>query len=365
MPDPAPPPAPADYAVVVGINDYTPGIRRLQGCVNDARLFTRWLLDPAGGGLDPSAPADVAAPRHVETICSPGVPDGPLRPIKDEVEDVLFRLFQRFLDTGVPVGRRLYLWFSGHGVSPRGDLMDCALLMANASQLALGRAIPGRRAAEYFRRGAMFAEVVLMMDCCREVGGLADAGLSIDFQPDPTAGTDVRWLYGFATRTSAISAERELPHPFDPVPMQADNPRLWHGAFTHAVLEGLQRGADPAGRVTSASLASYVRERVPALLDPANNQRPDFEMSDDPIVFGAGLPFEVTVRLTNPASGFQVLDGMGLTPIAAVPQPAPGGTFRVSLPPGLYLFVVPQTGGGFLNAAPLRVMAGGDLHVTL
>jgi hypothetical protein len=265
------------------------------------------------------------------------------------------------LQTGLPLGRRLYLWFSGHGITPRGPGEDCAVLMANASLLFLGRSIPGRRVADSFRKRAIFREVVLLMDCCREVLGSADAFLSFDDQGDPTLGDRVGWLYGFATKWASQSAERLLPHPLDPTA-----PPLWHGVFTHTVLEGLSNAADDHCQITSESLARYVSQRVQDFLLPEDNQRPDFQFSSDhPIVFGDGILTEVKVTLSQPVLGWQIRDGSNLRATVAPPGIAlPDGRISVHLLPGYYVFAVPGIGDVFSSAKTVTVV-GGSVDVTL
>ncbi|HKI37981.1 MAG TPA: caspase family protein [Gemmataceae bacterium] len=346
------PPAPPnsdDYAIVVGVDRYSADIPQLQGSVNDANLFQQWLTHPAGGGL-PVA--------NVSLFPSPAV--GALQPVKDQVEDAIGRFVVDALN-GKPPKRRIYLYFSGHGMTPRGDSDECALLMANATQLFLGRCVPGRRAARSLRNPALFAEVVLLMDCCREVTGSAEAVLSFPDQADPTAAQNVRWLYGFATKWSALAAARQLPHPLD-----VGAPPLWHGVFTHAVLEGLSRGVNAGGMVDAASLARFVKERTQDLLPQEDNQRPDFQSDGGrPIVFGPGTWTKVKVTLANPALGFQIRDGLNIATRLVLPVSAGGGNVLfVQLPPGRYLFAAPATGDDWIRTRIVSVL-GGDDHVEL
>jgi hypothetical protein len=111
---------PDDYAVVVGINRYRAGFVPLQGSVNDAKLFVKWLTRPDGGGLDP---------KNIKCLTTPD--DETFRPIRDEIEDELIQLYERRNRQSAPLGRRLYLFFSGHGV---GEDDECALITANASR---------------------------------------------------------------------------------------------------------------------------------------------------------------------------------------------------------------------------------------
>jgi hypothetical protein len=55
---------------------------------------------------------------------------------------------------GAVVGRRLYLYFAGHGFAPTDT--ETALLMANATRTRGGHHIPGRSYAEWFYRAGYF-----------------------------------------------------------------------------------------------------------------------------------------------------------------------------------------------------------------
>src|SRR4051812_36763407 len=109
-------PAPDDYAVIVGINRYRPGIDPLRGAVNDANLFYRWVTDASGGGLNPV---------NVKLIVSPT--EGGYEPRVSDIENEIMLFYDRLWNTGRKVGRRLYLFMAGHGIAPP-DGNDCSLV---------------------------------------------------------------------------------------------------------------------------------------------------------------------------------------------------------------------------------------------
>jgi len=343
-------PQPDDYAIVVGINDYDPRtnpLRQLQGCVNDAQFFVQWLLDPLGGGLDPSPPKQSFKPDwRIKTFFSPAPTPQPdlgilldFKPTRDSIEDAMIELVRCLRNTGRPVGRRLYLWFSGHGVTPQREANECAALMANAHEEAPGRNIPGVRFADFCRTAGMFNEVVLFMDCCRGYSGLNDTSLS--FITDIRNGTPTQnECYGFATATSSTAREMMLPDP------DGQNPghRSIQGVFAHSVIDGLYRAADRSqgDAITPASLERFVKARMRELQGEA--QLPDFPRKQAAISFGpARNKTEVRVTLIEPAKGFQVRDNEDQAFAVAQTQNA-DGTVSVWLPFGLYLFAVPAVG---------------------
>ncbi|MBP2294999.1 caspase family protein [Azospirillum rugosum] len=346
---------PDDHAIVVGINRYHPDFPALQGAVNDATLFHAWLIDPLGGGLNPD---------HARLICSdPAAAVGNLKPIRDEIEDELVKFYMKKNDIayiGKPVGRRLYLYFSGHGVTPQQpSYEDCALLMANSIPLML-RALPGRLTYEVLRKAPLFREVVLFMDCCREVAGAVKADTNLP-PGDPTAGPQANGLYGFAARWGAQTAERELPHPLDP-----KEPPLWQGVFTHTLLKGLTTATDEDGQITADSLKSFIRRAVQDLLPPENNQRPEINYDDSfgPIVFGVGRPVEVRVSLTPPTVGFRVLNGKGLANLNPAVETVGENRFTVKLRPAGYVFEGLAGDGSPTRSATVKLlMEGADVSL--
>jgi hypothetical protein len=343
-------PNPRDYALVVGIEHYPIGIPKLLGSVNDANLFAEWLVQENGGGLDS---------RNIIKICSKVAP--PPFPPKDDIVDQINDFFARQTAATGLLGRRIYLFFSGHGVTPPvPNAEDCAIVAANVTPMMLLRCIPGRLAAYHVKHNPLFEEIVLVMDCCREVTGTVDTTLLLP-PANPTLSKFASHWYGFAARWSATAAERQLPHPLDP-----KKPALWQGVFTHALLKGLTSGIDDNGRVTSESLRQFVRKYVQDLLPPDNNQPADIQYDDtQPLIdFGPGRFTDGTVRLTNDAGGFRVLDGLHLKPLtAAVTQRQPG-EYGVRLPYGLYLFEAPANDAAPTVSETVKVI-GEPFHVQL
>jgi len=336
--------APDDYAVVVGIDHYAAELPMLQGCVNDAKLFESWLLDPGGGGLDRD---------HIARICSVNPPNG--KPLRDDVEDEILQYFRHRMQTGRPRGRRLYLYFAGHGVTPKEPYdEDCGLVMANAVLLAL-RSLPGRFAAKRIGRAALFSEIVLFMDCCRQVNGTVVASCGLPDLSDPTQPATPRYLYGFAAGWAMTASERMLPHPLDPT-----KPDLVQGVFTHTVLKGLRTAIDRKRQeVTSASLKDFVRRAVQELLPERDNRRPQIEISDDLIGFGRGICVPVQVRCGIAGVVVHIQDGIDLSEIDHKSAPDATGTFPFNLPPARYV-VVAKDSAGAIVAGPLAIQVLGE-----
>lgn len=324
-PDRPPPPHahPDDHAILIGIQDYSGGIARLQGSINDCDLFSRWLTNREGGGLNPD---------NIKCLCSKDPTDD--QPFRDQVEDLLSEYFDVRATTGKEVGRRLYLYFSGHGVAPPSPLdEDCALVMANASVARL-RALIGGLAARLVRKAALFEEVMLVMDCCREVSGAVSAGCDlVPFSTDPTL-PPRPYFHVFAASWNATAAERNLPDPIDPA-----NGSNWHGVLTHALIRGLLTAPDATGNVTAESLDDFVRRAVENMLGGGNQYWPttDWEKKKPPMDFGKSDGVPVLVSLSQAGTQLRVTHGTNMTVIVPKQEAAPGGV-KLWLRPGLYLF---------------------------
>lgn len=340
--------APDDHAIVVGINRYQPGIDELKGAVNDAKLFCEWLISPDGGGLDP---------KHVKQILSPTC--GPFTPGYGDIGNELNKYFAQNLTTGLPIGRRLYLFMAGHGVAPpHGN--DCSLVMAD-SPVTFLYGLPGVAAADIVWKQPLFREVVLFMACCRDVNGQAAhfTGLPAPGMPLP----DSSYLYALAVRWSAKAIERSLPHPLDPAKGE-----LWQSIFCHSLLKGLKHAFDESNRITSFSLKNFVKKQVQELL-LNDNRAPDFDYDENnpQIVFkardAAAAPTSglVPIEIVLPVAGadVKVLDGETFTDLDLVFTPNGAGVLKTHLKPGLYAFRL--TGG---PSVPVRVL-GEPVRVAL
>jgi hypothetical protein len=340
-------PAPDDYAVVVGINRYREGITTLNGAVNDASNFARWLKDKDGGGLDPT---------HVTTMLGHCSEDGtkPYVPRHREFEEALIPFYNVNERTGQPVGRRLYIFMAGHGTALTfGN--DCSLVLGDSYPNLLSL-VTGTRAAEMIFKAPLFKEVVLFMACCQEVAqsNSNDPWLPPVIQPLANAS----YFHGIAVKWGKKAIERELPSPFDPT-----EPASWQSVFAHAVIQGLRSAYDDEGRITSPMLRNFVKSRVRELLPAADRQSPTFSPDDDePIVFRerppamdarmaagttpaaalsqtaqAGTLTPVDIVVSDPAGAFEILDGKDLSRIVLNAAQVAQGVFRVYLKPSLYV----------------------------
>jgi hypothetical protein len=129
-------------------------------------------------------------------------PREPNRPTPETVDEAFKRLVRlgRNPDKCGRAGRRLYIFFSGHGSSPDLEPDEAALLMANAARDVPGYHVPGRLYANSLLVEAPFDEIVPLMDCCRDDDSRVARRPPAWVAYPSAKGSTVRKFYAFATR---------------------------------------------------------------------------------------------------------------------------------------------------------------------
>src|SRR5579884_882934 len=147
-----------DYGIVVGINVY-PALTPLLGPEADAAEFNRWLVSGTGGRVPM---------RNVKRILSSdySAPDPNDRTTWQPALDALKQLFWKYWDITLRndakgdsrVGRRLWVFLSGHGITPvrapDPDLDNAALLAATAAPGNYGEHFTAYSWVRWFRDAA-------------------------------------------------------------------------------------------------------------------------------------------------------------------------------------------------------------------
>ena len=160
-----------DFAILVGISRYRHSERfpALDGPLNDVDRIYDWLLGedvPAGNIKVLKTDASLLGLTHDQIRLQPRSIWTPTYPLYSQmflevVQD------QQSGDFRYSEGR-LYLYFSGHGFSNSRDVVPrAALFAADAWGVQISN-IAGSLYAEAVQQGALFKEVVLIMDCCRD-----------------------------------------------------------------------------------------------------------------------------------------------------------------------------------------------------
>lgn len=238
-----------DWAVVAGIN-YYPALSDLRGPVNDAREFRRWALQR---GFVPK--------NQLKFIESPPQPPGTIVDARPTITE-LSNAFLDLAEAAEPkrshrLGRRLYIFLSGHGIvatlAALPDYREAALLTADARPSALARHIGARAHAEWFRALGIFDEVILVADCCRDLeDNVAPNPPELPhWRPQRKAG---RPFYAFPTMLGSKSFEREFGKPV-----------TWRGIFSYVVVDALNNPKlyDDKGTLAATALETHLYTTVP------------------------------------------------------------------------------------------------------
>ncbi|MCX2454329.1 caspase family protein [Pedobacter sp. PLR] len=138
-----------DYAVVVGLNHYKK-LPVLNGPINDARRFGKWLTSPGGGDL-PVANCKVIVSRP-----------NALHPIQDDIDQALAEIIEAYQGDKF---RRFYFFFAGHGIGLKWDVSG--LCMPKWSDIFLNAVLSSKGYLDYIVASDFFEEAYFFLDCCR------------------------------------------------------------------------------------------------------------------------------------------------------------------------------------------------------
>jgi hypothetical protein len=160
---------------------------------------------------------------------------------------------------------RLYLYLSGHGFSMfKGEKPSAALYAANTYGID-ARNIAGTLYADAVRQGALFSEVVLIMDCCRDPEFSMPYDRPGILEVEDDGAERVRVLQVYAAPKGGKAQERVL--------QDADGKPV--GLLTHGWLKALAEApTDVAGRVSSTILKSYLDIHWTTWFDPPLPAKP-------------------------------------------------------------------------------------------
>lgn len=314
-----------DYAIVAGISHYPdPGLGSLDGPENDARAFYEWVT--TRGGVDTSRASLILSSQY------PLVAD-PIDALPNE--SVIDKEFRRLHDAsqirsrknqGPTIGRRLYIFFAGHGFVPKWTERVLALLTANAIETN-----PTHIAAPLLQRWArdagVFDEVMLFMDCCATTGREVELRRHTFVVPKNVKAVNSGKLFyaaackpGLKTREKTVAVEG-----------------VARGAFSVCLLDALSGLAVEEGKITNHSLAKYLTEQLRSHLSPhdlqddeiAKKSDVDFDPKGETFILFEGFTEEetqrpVTLRFRTSDIGKDFVVTFGLDPVveAKVPHDA-------------------------------------------
>lgn len=317
-----------DFAVVIGINDY-PFIERggLDSCHTDAKDVFDRLTGLAG------------VPKEnmqllLSTVGEPGA-----RPEQEQVDAAFEAVFELAHKSGG--GRRLYVYFAGHGLStgPR----HAALLTAACRMDTPNRSLNTEAYHHALSRRALFLEQVFFYDCCRAYDWQFRGAEPRWYIEKPGAGVaDVQqWVYYAAGFNQIANA---------PKPPEYSTRR---GLFTRALLEGLDgaaaRPVNGGAAVTAKRLGAYVERRLDYLVKEARVGRQNLETNHvnvaqvgDLVLFAVEtLPVIPIVIVAHPTCELIVVRDSQFRELLRLHPDS--GRAETKLSEGLYILEIPPT----------------------
>lgn len=266
-----------DFAILVGISEYrSESFPSLRGPLNDVRLVRDWLVNSAGG--------DVPEENIRTLVTSMPVPvpkPNGLGPRAQDFQDLFSNLVVNAADDSwIQRDGRLYLYLSGHGFSRREDQAPrAALITANGTPK-----IPENISATSFmykvRDQALFREVVLIMDCCRDLALNFPYWEPVLNLSQSDNSSQVKVLAIYAGPKAAMTLER-------PIPERGGNV---HGLLTHALFKAIaEANPDNGGNISSHALSQHVNYTWPAICGDTPLDEPEFVLPSLPgINFASG-----------------------------------------------------------------------------
>jgi hypothetical protein len=256
-----------DWAIIVGIKSYfDPALAGLEGPENDARDFYDWIVSAEGGAVPKDQAELIVSSRFPSfTTAAAAMPTAEaIRAAFDHIRSIADENEKKGL--GRMVGRRLYVFFAGHGFAPsqHDDLTAVLTAEASISDAQLNHVI-GSYMADFFWRAKFFDEILLFMDCCRSV--MECAQLYTPWEDERA--TDyyaVRRFYAYGARAAKESREWQMPD------------GKYHGVFTRTLLDALSGTAydprDPS-KITAESLRDQLYNGFKNFMSVRDRERPD------------------------------------------------------------------------------------------
>ena len=241
-----------NYAILVGIAryksdaDYPP----LDGPRHDVAHLRKWLVNPCGGNVPRKNIRMLATPRPLLKLTT-GHDPSRISWIPDQ--SAFIEAFNGVMIDGegnyIHRNSRLYLYFSGHGFSQAADTTARAALFAANAYGSLRPNIPGTVYAEAAKRVALFREIVLIMDCCRDVQRNSPYANYEGDQSESGNAEKVRLFAMYAAAKNGKAQEREFT-----------NQGKVYGLLTHSLVRALDEApTNVLGQVSSTSLNNYLK----------------------------------------------------------------------------------------------------------
>lgn len=252
-----------DYAIVVGVSHYLE-LPKLLGPENDAEKIYNWLISKTGGNVPK---------KNCYLIKSS---ENPLLPVQDSIDDCFGEILSS-LNNQDNEGRRLYFYFSGHGLGI--EFNDTALILPKWSDTLRNYALSS---SEYYKtliQSGLFQELFFFLDCCRNRIVGTKGALPYFGNPKPSSATGTCNAYVFWASEFDNKAYEAFIQPEEG--KKLDNNRT-RGLFTISLLKGLEGAAAKKGILTVGNLIEHLEKDLPKLAEKVNKiQNPKFKADTD------------------------------------------------------------------------------------
>lgn len=281
----------ADAAILTCISRYaSPGFATLSGPLNDLKIVEDWLVNHCKVTDIQKVMTPVPFPMDEDK----GFDADQAPPVPDDFDKIFKTMLRKRMALGANrVADRLYLYFSGHGFCNRSQQFapEAALYSANATAENYEH-IFGTFYARLAVAWALFKEVVLIMDCCRD-SEISRRPLPKPYRdtPDDNLAADVKLLAIYAVPKGGKAQEQGIEERGGEV----------HGLLTHALIKFLHELPPTEGEgVSSFDLQSSMLQNWAAIFGDDGPPRPDiYQPGAGPIMFpvvNRGSPFEFRVN---------------------------------------------------------------------
>jgi len=340
-----------DHAVIIGLQNYpglddvANGVLPLSGPENDANDFYNWIISPTGGNVPLQNVIKIISSDY--PVSTNGYAD--VLPAGGDIINVFEKIRHRSQTSlknhlGSKIGRRLYIFMSGHGIAPStfGNKLEkeAALLMCNVppdNKGGVSYHIPGGYTANWFCENDCYDEVFLFMDCCRDPVSVNAINM---FLPAKGNKENTTRFYALSTKWSRRSREKS----FD---------GKMRGIFTKVLLEALNGASaviDPQdsqqAHITGKSLRSFLYNNLNQQIDP-QFEEPDIEYypkaneGADIIVANFDInrlsSYPAEIKLSNYTGANIEVYESNLLPFTTITVQDPNQVIHLNLPKGKYL----------------------------
>jgi hypothetical protein len=152
---------PANWAVVIGVDEYGHDDLRLSAAVADAERFCSWVVDPKRGNV-PQENLRLLLARRPE---APAGSKEERAPTKDNIVTAI----NEVVTESRGAGERLYFFFAGHGITARvANRDESALVTPGFDELHPDHSLAIRSLTEFFET-TQFQDQFFFVDACRDI----------------------------------------------------------------------------------------------------------------------------------------------------------------------------------------------------